>query len=214
MLTKRQLVDLVIENKSGGAAPDYKRFHPNVVMRALDLALSALIADEVKQQQQGGEFVLDSTWIKTFDGKKAPRVKRDPNSQQLYIELPARIISLNRSAGLRELSWAQGWDSPMQIVDAQAYSVLGSLECSVLPAGVYFAQVEGGNVYFPNMPSSNIGKRMVVKMICGPDGYENDEVLPIPDARTADILMLMDKMFAEQKVTKVKMSNDSNPNTA
>jgi hypothetical protein len=56
-------------------------------------------------------------------------------------------------------------------------------------------------------------RRLTVKMICGIVGYGNDESLPIPDNRTAEILAMLDKMFDEQKTTKQKMSNDSNPNT-
>ena len=213
MLTKKQLVDLVIENKAGGISPDYKKFHPNVVLKALDLALSQLIADEVRQQQKMGDFVLESSWVKSFEGKDAAVIRWDKIRCQVYINLPARIISLSRNAGLREISWAQGADMPFQIIDAQAYSVLGNLECGVLPDGVYFAQMEGSRVYFPNMPKSTVGKRLTVKMICGSDGYGNDEPLPIPDSRTAEILAMIDKMFDEQKLTKQKMTNDSNPNT-
>jgi hypothetical protein len=50
-------------------------------------------------------------------------------------------------------------------------------------------------------------------MICGSDGYGSDESLPIPDNRTAEILAMLDKMFDEQKRTRQKMTNDSNPNT-
>lgn len=213
MLTKKQLVDLVIENKAGGVSPDYKKFHPNVVLKALDLALSQLIADEVKQQQKQGDFVIESSWVKVFEGKDASTLRWDKVREKAYIVLPARIISLSRNAGLREISWSQGSEQPMQIIDAQAYSVLSNLECSQLPDGVYFAQMEGSRVYFPNLPKEKVGKKLTVKMICGSDGYSNDEALPIPDSRTAEILMMIDKIFDEQKMTKAKMTNDSNPNT-
>jgi hypothetical protein len=213
MLTKKQLIDLVIENKAGGTSPDYKKFHPSVIQKALDLALSQLIAIEVREQQKQGDFVLESSWVKTFEGKEASRVKWDAYREQAYIILPARIISLTRNGGLREISWPQGADMPFQIIDAQAHSVLRNLECSELPAGVFFAQMEGNRVYFPNMNQRYKNRKLTVKMICGSDGYGNDEPLPIPDSRTAEILAMLDKMFDEQKQTRQKMSNDSNPNT-
>lgn len=213
MLTKRQLVDLVIENKAGGTTPDYNKFHPNVILKAVDLALSALIAAEVKDQQKQGDFVLESSWVKSFEGNEGPKVKWDTIREMCYINLPARIISLSRNSGLREVSWPQGANNPMRIVDASAFSVLRNLECSQMEEGVYYAQMEGSKVYFPLMPKQAKGKRMTVKMICGSDGYTNDEPLPIPDSRTAEILAMIDRMFDEQKVTKAKMTNDSNPNT-
>lgn len=214
MLTKKQLIDLVIENKAGGTSPDYKKFHPSVVQKALDLALSQLIATEVREQQKQGDYVLESSWVKTFEGKAASRIKWDPYREQAYIILPARIITLSRNGGLREISWAQGADMPFQIIDAQAHSVLRNLECSELPSGVFFAQIEGNRIYFPNMNIRFKNRRLTVKMICGSDGYGNDESLPIPDNRTAEILAMLDKMFDEQKQTRQKMTNDSNPNTA
>jgi len=213
MLTKKQLIDLVIENKSGGVSPDYKKFHPSVIEKALDLALSTLIAIEVKEQQKQGDFVLESSWVKTFEGKQASRIKWDDYRQECYITLPARIIALSRNGGLREVSWAQGSDLPFRIIDAQAMSVLSNLECSQLDVGVYFAKLEGNRVYFSDMMKNYVGKRLTVKMICGSDGYGNDEPLPIPDTRTAEILSMLDRMFDEQKGTKMKMTNDSNPNT-
>ncbi len=38
------------------------------------------------------------------------------------------------------------------------------------------------------MPQMYVGKRLVVKMICGSDGYGNDEALPIPDSKVKDIV--------------------------
>lgn len=213
MLTKKQLIDLVIENKAGGISPDYKKFHPSVIMKALDLALSQLIAIEVKEQQRQGDYVLESSWVKSFEGKQSPRIKYDTYREQCYIILPARIISLSRNNGLREISWPQGGEMPFRIIDAQAFSVFSNLESGIMPQGVYFAQMEGNRVYFPTMPKLYVGNRLTIKMICGSDGYTNDEALPIPDARTAEILAMLDRMFDEQKVTKQKMINDSNPNT-
>lgn len=213
MLTKKQIVDLVIENKAGGISPDYKKFHPSVIQRALDLALSQLIALEVKEQQRQGDFVLESAWVKTFEGQQSPKIKYDKYRDMCYIILPARIISLSRNAGLREISWPQGITAPFRIIDAQAWSVFSNLEAGELPQGVYYAQMEGNRVYFPTMPRRFVNKRVTVKMICGSDGYGNDEALPIPDSRTAEILGMLDKMFDEQKITKQKMTNDSNPNT-
>lgn len=214
MLTKKQLVDLVIENKAGGISPDYKKYHPRVIEKALDLALSQLIAIEVKEQQRLGDFVLESSYVKVFEGNKAPKIKYDLFRDMCYILLPARIISLSRNIGLREISWPQGMTAPFRIIDASAYSVFSNLESGILPSGVFFAQMEGNRVYFPEMPRMYVGKRLIVKMICGSDGYGNDEALPIPDSKTALILQMLDQMFDEQKATRQKMVNDSNPNTA
>lgn len=210
MLTKKQIIDLVIENKAGGISPDYKKYHPSVIEKALDLALSQLIAIEVKEQ---GDYVMESSYIKTFEGNKSPKIKYDAFRDMCYITLPARIISLGRSMGLREISWPQGMTMPFRIIDSSAYSVFSNLETGVLPDGVYFAQIEGNRVYFPTMPRKFVNKRLVIKMICGSDGYGPDEALPIPDSKTALILEMLDRMFDEQKQTKQKMINDSNPNT-
>lgn len=213
MLTKKQIVDLVIENKAGGISPDYKKYHPSVIQKALDLALSQLIAIEVKEQQQQGDYVLESSYVKVFEGSQSPKIKYDTYRDMCYILLPARIISLSRNIGLREISWPQGMTMPFRIIDASAYSVFSNLESGILPDGVFFAQMEGNRVYFPDMPRKFVNRRLVVKMICGSDGYGQDEALPIPDSKTALILDMLDRMFDEQKQTKQKMTNDSNPNT-
>ncbi len=214
MLTKDEIVDLVIEGKAGGISPDYKKFHPVVIRKALDLALTQLIALDMKEQmREEGTSFIESTWVKTFQGKQAPKIKIDNDRVQCYVELPARLVGLTNNRGLREVSWPQGGNLPFHIINDQAYASLSNLECSVHLDGVYYAQIEGDRIYFPDMNTSLKGKKVVVKMVAASDGYANDEVLPIPDSKSTDLFFLLSKMLDEQKGSKQKMTNDSNPNT-
>lgn len=213
MLTKRELVDLVIEGKAGGISPDYKKYHPNVIARYVDMALSQVMAAEIKEELDSGRFGIDSNWVKVFQGRQGPKIKWDGIREQCYINLPAKLIGLGQMRGLMQVAWPQGQDMPFRIIPMSAYSVLSNLETGILPEGVYFAQIEGDRIYFPDMAERFVGKRLTVKMISGSDGYAMDEELPIPDARTAEMLNLVMNLLAEQKQTPQKMANDSNPNT-
>lgn len=213
MLTKREIVDLVIENLSGGQPPDYKKWHPRVVRRTIDAVLSQVVAQVVQKDEASGQPSVEATWVKSFDKVK---VRWDNNRKQCYSDFPAHIISLKQSRGLREVRWRDESDlsTAFIIIDATAYSVINQLECSNLSDGNYHASPEGDRIYFPDMPfnMAQMNAKVRVKMLCGSDGFSETEVLPLPDEATSLIVQESVKMLTLEAQMKQKMTNDSNPN--
>lgn len=214
MLTKREIVELVIENMSGGIQPDYRKYHPNVVSKYVDVALNSIIASDVKKSIEEGNNTLDSDWVKVFTSVP---LRYDQIRGQVYIKFPKTVLLLQDNRGIREITWQQQGDArPFRIHDFTTYNVLANLECSQMIEGEYLALVEGERVYFPNMPVAfaTINKaKVTVKAICTSIGYEDNEELPFPEERVFEIFSMVQQIMQNMRVKQAKVSNDSNPNT-
>lgn len=212
MKSKNELADLVIEGLAGGISPDSHKFHRRVIIGYIDMALSGLVGKIVKSQESQGDFSIDPAWIKAFNKVK---IKFDGDRQLCYSDLPATLIALNKSKGLREVRWMDESSSPepFRLVDPMAPSVLSNLECSELPTGVYHATLEGERVYYPDMPANfaQMNAKVRMKMICGSDGFKNDEKLPIPDDLTDSLIERTMQLLMGFRNSKPKMTNDSRP---
>ena len=213
MLKKREIVELVIENLSGGVQPDYRKYHPNVVSKYVDIALNAIIAQDVKKGMEEGDNTIDSGWVKPFYDV---RLRWDQIKGQVYIKFPKSVLLMKNNVGIRQISWSQQGDArPFRIHDFTAYNVLSNLECSQMDLGEYLALVEGERVYFPTMPQKFVKDKatLFVAAVCTSAGYEDDEDLPFSEERMTEMFGLIQQLMQNMKVTRVKVTNDSNPNT-
>lgn len=212
MATKQEFIDLVIEQANGGITVDNRKFHPVVIGKFVDAAINSFIGMSVMQSAKENSGVFDSSWIKVFE---SVRIKWDKYREQCYIDFGSEVLPLEGNKGIREVGWAQNDDSQnFHIQPASAYPVLADLECSDL-GNNYMALVEGEKIFFPKMPQLFVKqkKSVTLKAVCAASAYSNNELLPIPDEKTADILTVIQNMIAPMKAAKMKVSNDSNPNT-
>jgi hypothetical protein len=214
MYSKNQLADLVIEGLAGGAAPDGRKWHRNAVRVRMDGILSEAVAKIVRRDLSEGNYTIESTWVKPFD---KVYIKWDSGRKQCYVTFPARIIALDSNRGLREVQWRDSSTAQesFRIIDGLAQNVFSNLESGVLPDGVFFAAVEGDRIYFPGMtylyPERKAAVR--IKMICGSDGFDNNEPLPIPDELANTIIDTALRSFDPQRRQFIKVTNDKNPGT-
>lgn len=214
MISKKELIDLFIESMSGGVAPDYSKWHPQVVSRYIDIALNSIIAKEVAEAEVLGYNLVDNGWVKTYERE---RIRWDKNSNRCYIEIPAKVIYMRNNKGIREIGWPSSTDESSKFViqDTSSYPVIGNLECSILETGVYFAIVEGERIFFQNMPKMYATKRRKLRclLVVSSSGYEEEEVLPLAEERVAEIFQLAQTLMGSQYQTRAKVLNDNNPNT-
>ena len=213
MLSKRNLIDLFIESASGGVAPDFRKWHPTVVSGYMDIAINALIAQEVKDAVAVGIPLLDNSWVKTFNNIV---IKWDKIRKQCYAVLPVKVIFMYNNRGLVEVGWMEQDGSPNFVIqDGSSYSVISQLECSYLEEGVFFALVVGESLYFPEMPESyaKSKKRIMCRVVAASSGYTDDEVMPIVEEKASQVFMLVQQLMLPQMNIRNKVTNDSNPNT-
>lgn len=212
MLTKKQLVDLVTERANGGALVDYRKLHPLVVGALTDQVLNAYISQEVEKWMLAGGGGVDSDWVKQIN--KIP-IRWDQQRQQCYIEWTVDILFL-QGYGVREIGWLQsGQARTFSIMPSSSYPIISDLECSVQDDNQYIAILEGKRVYFPAMPKAFVIEKRILaaKVILASASYSDDEMVPLPDSRMIEFFDMIDRLLTPMKATRVKVSNDSNPNT-
>lgn len=210
MITKKELTDLTIERLNGGAITDYRKYHPNVIGRLVDIVLNSLIAQDIASVESG--ISVGSDWIKTIN--KVP-IKWDNTREQCYIEWAVEILMMQGNRGVREIGWpVEGDGRGFFIQSGSSYGVLADLECSD-PENGMIALIEGKRVYFPQMPRKYaIDKRkLTAKVVLAAAEYDNDDPIPVPEERFIEAMGLIDQLATPMKMTRVKVTNDTNPNT-
>lgn len=213
MYSKAEFVDLIIESLNGGVPPDQRKYHKVVVSKYIDAAMNTIIAADVKQSKALGQFDLDPGWIKVVDNIK---LKWDQIRNQVYIVWPKNVLYMAGMMGIREIGWNFQDGSPsFRIMDPSAYQVISNLECSQLDTGVHFALVESKRVYFPDIPKVRVteNRKVMAKVVLSFSAYEDDDEVPVPEERVIEVVRILQEMMGGFRITKQKVSNDTNPNT-
>ena len=214
MLTKREIVDLVIENLSGGVQPDYSKYHPVVVAKYVDVALNSIIANDVNKALAEGDNLVDCGWVKVFE---RVRLRHDAYRNMVYIKFPSSVLLLKGNRGIREIMWAQtGEAAPFRIQDFTSMHVISNLDCAQTETGEYLVYIEGNRAYMPGMPKQFVTNKasVMMKAVCTTAGYEENEQLPFPEERVYEVFSMVQQLMSMMKQTRSKVTNDSNPNTA
>lgn len=212
MWTKKQLVDMVTERANGGPLVDYRKFHPLVVGGLVDMVLNAYISQEVEKWMVVGGSGVEGDWVKTLT--KIP-IKWDPYREQCYIEWGVDILFL-QGYGVREIGWPASGDArPFSIMPSSSYPIISDLESSEQDENQYMAILEGKRVYFPAMSRVNVieKRKLMAKVILASASYTDNDLVPVPDTRMNDFLEMIDSKLGPMKAARMKVSNDSNPNT-
>lgn len=212
MISKKELVDLTIERLNGGPVLDYRKYHPNVIGRLVDVVLNSIISDDVKRGDAQGGGGVSSEWVHRIP--KLP-IKFDSDREECYIEWEVEILMMECNRGIREISWkVPGTDRGFNIQPSSSYQVLADLECSS-PENGQLAIVEGKRVYFPQMPQAYAKKKsyLTARVVLAASSYSSDDVIPVPEERFIEAMQVIDQLSVPFKSTRMKVTNDSNPNT-
>lgn len=207
MLTKRQIAEIVIIQKSGGM-PGYSKIQPRDVYNVVDTMVSEMVGMEAEKAFKAG-IPLDSNWVSTFPHNV---IQYDDYNGLCYVKLPASRISLNGDRDIISVSWPQGEDQPFKMI-----AINSDWAWNLLEAGGYGGTItfrpDDGRLVFTNMPKPYTGKYVTIKMICGLDGYGEDDRLLLPDNFEAKLITLVSQWFENQSLHPAKNTNDTNVNT-
>lgn len=206
MLTKRQIAEAIIIQKMGGNPSVTTPIDERDVFAMADMVCAELITQDIQLQlRNSGSFDIDSDWVRQFTGVP---VQYDKTLEQTYVDLPASRISLNGDVDLQYIGWqAGGVKFPQEQQSSQtAWSMLeaGSVSYPYYPIG--------NRVYFRTLPKRFVGKKLMIRMVAGIDGYGPDDALPVPSGFAALLMERLGNMFQVQISTKAKNNNDSNSN--
>lgn len=210
MLTKREIAETIILQKYGGRPSSDNGIDVRDVYDVIDMIYSQLVSQEVTMQIRGkGEFTVDSVWSKTFTNSI---VLFDKVLDMCYINLPATRVYIEGDKDVRLISWTQSQNAPFDMIDSASLQVQDQLESGVAAEGTYNFYVDGQKVYFPRMPKRYKGKKLLVRMVAGIDGYAPDEKIPVPQPFAYTLLEMTAAFFQVQITTLSKNTNDSNVN--
>jgi len=215
MLSKKEIADTIILQKNGGRPSSENSIDYRDVYDVVDMMYAQLAATSVQNQIRGkGEFSIDSVWVKTFSNQQqAPVILFDEITNMCYANLPATRVYIQGDEDIRLVSWLQSQDHPFPMEDSAAQEAMNELECGNAPIGTYPFYPDGQKLWFRTMPKRFKGKRILVRMIPGVDGYTPEEQLPIPSTFSMDLLNMVAQFFQVQITTLSKNVNDSNVNT-
>lgn len=209
-LSKRKLAALVKRKLDGGMGLGSK-YDERDIFLYIDAAISKTIGLEhdlqgqkrlAQSDQYHDEISISSDWVKSF----RVSLKYDCDRHEAYLTLPATLISLRDDAGLRQVSFIEGQETPFIIQPQGARAVFYELEASNV-GDTYCCYLEGDKVFIPEYPEAELCD-LLIKMICGTDGYKPDEPCRYPSALEANIIQEA-YMLALSQVPE-KKNNDNN----
>lgn len=218
MLTKRQLAEIIILQKSGGRPGD-PRIDKRDVYFAVDACLSELIGAEAQAQiDRKGNYTVDSNWVKRFEDNP---IQWDEKMGRCFVDLPASRISLERDKDIVAVYWPQGADHPFVMEAQNSERAWNVLEAGYVGENTWPFRPSDGQLVFRNMPKRYAGypekgtppATVIVEMIPGIDGYSEDEYLLVPDNFQARLIKMVSDWFQTQQALPVKNTNDNNQNT-
>ena len=209
MLTKKQLAEAIILQKTGGNPATTSPIDERDVFAMADMVMADLIVQDIRQQIKGNDSnEIDSTWVKTFTGVP---VQYDRTTEQCYIDLPATRVNIQGDQDIRYVGYRAGGQKwPQEGFDQQQAWTM--LEAGAGMPNVYPYYPVENRLYFRTMTRRHVGEKIMVRMVCGIDGYGINDPLPIPSAMGTILLERLGNMFNVQISTKSKNNNDSNPN--
>lgn len=205
MVSKKQIADLIIAQKSGGVSTVYGKIDERDVFALCDIAVGALVAAEYERNRAMGNYTINSDWISTY--LEIP-IFESKKRKEKYVLLPAKPISLPGARAVRLVCPMEAQDYPFYIIDGNARGVYKDLEAGALRHTCY---PEGNKIFFTDIPDKCC--EVMVKMIAGIEGLDENTAIPIPAITQKVLFEQVSAMLEVQVRYKTKLVNDSNPNT-
>lgn len=201
-MKKSEYISAIRQRLTGGL-PDRTvaiKYPVRLIERYMDAALATLLNQYVQKYEVTDDF------LKTF----YPYLLWDDKQNQAYITIPASMVQLPETKGLRWVSGTEDTTTSWDIIPAIAYQVYANMESGQTNIN-QICYVEGGNIIVPKVRKSQTGICVKVKIFCTTNGYTMDEEFAVPASPLTFIDMVC-KGLAELKMTPDLTSNIGDPN--
>lgn len=92
MTTKRNWIDLVLDNISGGDAPAEIRgkFHPRVIAIYINMAFNDILIEVLKEANFHRDFSTLDPYVKRY----VEKIKIDSITQKKYVDMPVSVVPM------------------------------------------------------------------------------------------------------------------------
>lgn len=208
MLTKKKIAESIILRSNGGRMSTTSPIDERDVYVTMDMVAAQMIAQDMRvQMKEKGRNNIDAAWVRQYPSVE---VHYDSVTAECYINFPSSRINLEDDYDIQFIGWQQGGQSwPQESQGSQdAWRLLEAGHTD----GTYPYYLIGNQARFRTMPKRYNGRKVLVRMVAGIDGYGEDDVLPIPSIFAQDLLERTAQTFAVQISTRAKFINDSNTN--
>lgn len=205
-ISKRNISDLLRDIKSGGDPTMEGKLHPTIIWKATETVFGGLIEAAMRQDQESNGYDLNGDWISSF--KNVP-VILDEDTDEMYSELPAQVISLKDDRGIHQVSEMKGQEHPFTRVANGSHAVFSILESHYLNTHVEY-YIEGNRIVYRGLGIAV--EKVLIKMVAGIAGLDPDSPIPIPASMEEELIRRVKDLLEEEKLTPQDKNNDTNPN--
>jgi len=205
-ITKNNLSDLVRDIIGGGDTALEGKYHPTIIWKLADTIIGGLITRAMYKNQESNGYDIQGEFITTF---KNVSVLKDEDTDEMYSELPAPLISLKKDRGLHRVSEMKNKENAFAKALNGSDDVFSILDVHYLINKTEY-RLEGNRIYYRNLGTSV--KKVLIKMVAGISELDADAPIPIPLSLEDEFLSRILEYLKEEKMTPQNKYNDSNPN--
>jgi len=205
-ISKKNISDLLRDIKSGGDPTMEGKLHPTIIWKATETVFGGLIDAAMRKDQESNGYDLNGDWISSF--KNVP-VILDKDTDEMYSDLPAQVISLKDDRGLHQVSEMKGQENPFTRVTNGSHAVYSILESHYLNSHPEY-YIEGNRIIYRGLGVAV--EKVLIKMIAGISGLDPDSPIPIPASMEEELIRRVKDLLEEEKLTPQDKNNDTNPN--
>jgi len=198
-ITKGALAELIINNESGGDPSDDTKYNPRMVQKTIGIVYGALIKVNITEGDG-----INGDFVKAFENIE---IKYNSDRDEHYSDLPAKLVSLPRDQGLREVTPMQDRTGAFKISPNSSQAIYGKLFAGGF-AGETGLYIEGDKIFYINLKQGQ--KTVLVKMIADIDSLDEDEQIPVPASKETVLYDMVVAKLQGLKATPEDKYNDSN----
>lgn len=204
-MTKAQLVDLFLDNLSGGDAPDDVRgkYHPLVIAKYIDVAYAQFLSETLKVSQMNQDFLNMDYYRKTFTGIS---IKEDSNRNERYSEIPVPIVELPNQESLVIHPDNDPVNQFTPHGSGGADAVFGVLEVQYHNSSKSY-RLENNKVYYPGMDDSSC--KVTMRVIPMFSAFEDEDEIYLPTGGEARMYDLTIQTMLRKRAVPEDINNNN-----
>lgn len=205
-ITKRNLSDLIRDLLLGGDPTTEGKIHATIIWKTADIVVGGIIEKAMWKNNESNGYDINGDFLSVF---KNVKVKKDEDTDEMYSDLPAPIISLKNNRGLHRVSEMKNIDNSFSQVSNGSHDIFAILDAHYLNKKTEF-YLQGNRIYYRNLGTKV--ENVLIKMVAGISALGADDPIPLPAIMEEEFVNRVIALLNISKGTPQDKSNDNNPN--
>lgn len=196
-MTKEQLVEAVQRRLGGGeVTSDVQGKYPfEAVAAYVEMAYNQMLFELAKIAKATRDTSTLTGMAKTFE---VTDFIKDEDRDQYYIVNPVSIPQLPNAMAIREIRPIKAGSKEYIYRDPASDSIFDELDVNVVDQSIRY-QPENSRIYFKGMTDDKIPSKLLLRVVVGFDGYDEDEDIHVPAEQDVSLLDMTVKMLLDNK---------------